>query len=144
MFGKHAGVRHIYRHFIRFNGISGRIFILICYGHFTQREITQRTADSLIISDTVVACQICQINIIHQLAQPRCIGNRYSGTADRKRILSRIPVLRVYVRICSRTHISHTTATGVRGNTQRVNTGINGIKLILVLGKKVYGQESYE
>ena len=43
----------------------------------------------------------------------------------------RIPVLRVYVRICSRTHISHTTATGVRGNTQRVNTGINGIKLIV-------------
>ena len=125
---QHQGSTDVKRHLIGFH----RHGVIFERGHhFTQREITQWTTDWRIVTDAIIACHISQVNVIHQLSQPRGVIQCNTRTADTERILSKIPVLWVYIRICGRTDITHTCRTGIGGDGLRNDSMFNGVELAL-------------
>ena len=110
---QHQRGTYIERHLVRLDrhGIG-----IVGSHHLTQREIAQRTTDGCIVANTIIACHIGQVDVIHQLAQPRGVVQGNTRTTDAERILGRIPILRVHIRIGSHTDITHTCRTGIGGN----------------------------
>ena len=66
-FAQHTGIGYIHRHFIRTDGHTNFIALVEVRRNFTQREVTEGSAQRLIITQTIETAHVCQVNIIDQL-----------------------------------------------------------------------------
>ncbi len=86
-----------------------------------------------IITNTIKAYQISQINVIYQLSKPRCITGGHASPSNIEGILGRIPVLRMNICFGCGTHIAHCTCTSIWSDGERRHTSVHRIEHILLV-----------
>ena len=105
--------------------------------HFAEREIAQRARDGRVVANAVVAGEVGQVHVAHELSQPGRVVQRDAGARDGKGIFRGVPVLRVHVGLGGHTHVAHTGGArvgrdGLRGH--RCVHRVEHIFLVLCAG----------
>ena len=113
---QHARIGHVERHLVGTDGHVGALVQGAARGHLAQREIAQRRAHGLVVADAIESAHVGQVDVVHQLAQPRRVVDPDPRPGDAERVFGRIPILGTHIRLGSRPDVAHGATPRVRSN----------------------------
>ena len=92
--------------------------------YITKREIREAGTDTASeVTEVIETCEVSQVDVAHQLTQPRRVVSGDTTLRVHVRVLGRVPVLRVKICFGCYTQVTHTGCTCVRSNRQRRHRG---------------------
>ena len=111
-------------------GLDGHV-VHIGNEHLAQAEVVQRGMHRTVVADSVEARHVGQVDVAHQLAQPRRVADAYACPCHVERVLGRVPVLRVDVGLGCSTDVAHAAASGIGSDGEERRGSVHGIEHIL-------------